>query len=88
MLSGIVVVMCMTPPDVISTRLYNQSVDCNGRGRLYSGPLDCLFKVFRAEGLPGLYKGVVANYLRLGPHSVLTLNIWIYLRETKSRPSC
>ncbi|XP_059352120.1 solute carrier family 25 member 35-like isoform X1 [Daphnia carinata] len=83
MLSGVAVAAAMTPLDVVSTRLYNQTLDVHGKGIYYSGPLDCLIKVFKAEGVFGLYKGCLANYLRVGPHSVLTLTIWTYLRESK-----
>ncbi|XP_046453376.1 solute carrier family 25 member 35-like [Daphnia pulex] len=83
MLSGVAVAVAMTPFDVISTRLYNQTLDRYGKGVYYSGPFDCLIKVFKAEGFFGLYKGCLANYLRVGPHSVLTLTIWTFLRETK-----
>lgn len=33
LLSSVVVVLCMTPFDVVSTRLYNQPVEASGRGR-------------------------------------------------------
>lgn len=85
MLSGIAVVIAMTPFDVVSTRLYNQKLDNRGRGLLYAGITDCVLKVVKVEGLYGLYKGLVANYLRIGPHSVLTLTIWTYLREMEKR---
>ena len=81
MLSGIAVVICMTPFDVVSTRLYNQSLDHRGKGLYYSGAADCFLKVFRTEGLLGLYKGCSANYMRVGPHTVLMLSFWTYLRE-------
>lgn len=83
MLSGVAVAVAMTPFDVISTRLYNQKLNSHGKGLYYSGPVDCLVKVFRSEGVLGLYKGCLANYLRVGPHSVLTLSIWTYLRESQ-----
>ena len=83
MLSGVAVAAAMTPLDVISTRLYNQTLDSNGKGIYYANPVDCLIKVFKKEGFFGLYKGCLANYLRVGPHSVLTLSMWTYLRETK-----
>lgn len=85
MLSGIAVAIAMTPFDVVSTRLYNQTLDSQGRGRLYAGITDCIVKMVKAEGLYGLYKGLLANYLRVGPHSVLTLSFWSYLREMEKR---
>lgn len=33
------------------------------------------------EGLLGLYKGIGAVYLRLGPHTVLSLFFWDELRK-------
>jgi solute carrier family 25 protein 34/35 len=72
MLSGIFVVLAVTPFDVSSTRLMNQKVAANGRAELYTGVADCMIQTFRAEGIAGLYKGVSALYLRLGPHTVFT----------------
>lgn len=34
------------------------------RGKLYSGPIDCLYKTFKAEGIAGWYKGTTAHLLR------------------------
>jgi len=39
-------------------------------GALYSGPIDCARKTFHSEGVRGFYKGVIAHYLRIGPHTV------------------
>ncbi|XP_054740057.1 solute carrier family 25 member 35-like [Anastrepha obliqua] len=72
-IAGTVVAVAITPPDVVSTRLYNQEVDTYGKGVLYKGWLDCISKIFRTEGIRGLYKGFWANYLRQAPHSTLLL---------------
>jgi solute carrier family 25 protein 34/35 len=56
------------PLDVISTRLYQSQ----GRATTYSGPLDCAMQTVRAEGWAALQKGWLAQYSRLGPHTVLT----------------
>jgi solute carrier family 25 protein 34/35 len=37
LLSSVVVVLCMTPFDVVSTRLYNQPIDPSGRGTHHMG---------------------------------------------------
>lgn len=81
MLSGLAVVACMTPMDVVSTRLYNQGVDGNGKGLVYSGLLDCLRKIFYSEGLYGFYKGSTASLLRSGPHTILSLMFWNEYRK-------
>ncbi|XP_053086494.1 solute carrier family 25 member 35 [Pangasianodon hypophthalmus] len=80
MISSVVVVLFMTPFDVISTRLYNQPVDHLGKGQLYRGFMDCFSKTLRKEGVFGLYKGLGASYFRLGPHTILSLLFWNQLR--------
>ncbi|NWV01721.1 S2534 protein, partial [Upupa epops] len=81
MVSGVAVAVTMTPFDVVSTRLYNQPVHPDGRGKLYRGFFDCVLQISSKEGLLGLYKGIGAVYLRLGPHTVLSLFFWDELRK-------
>uniref|UniRef100_A0A3B3B868 Solute carrier family 25 member 35 n=1 Tax=Oryzias melastigma TaxID=30732 RepID=A0A3B3B868_ORYME len=81
MISSVVVVLAMTPFDVVSTRLYNQPVDHLGKGQLYKGFTDCFSKTLKKEGLAGLYKGLGASYFRLGPHTILSLFFWDELRK-------
>lgn len=47
------------------------------QGKLYRGFLDCFAQISSKEGLLGLYKGIGAVYLRLGPHTVLSLCFWL-----------
>ncbi|TRZ04363.1 hypothetical protein DNTS_029579 [Danionella cerebrum] len=68
MISSVVVVMAMTPFDVVSTRLYNQ-------------PVDNLGKTLKKEGMTGLYKGLGASYFRIGPHTIISLLFWNELRN-------
>lgn len=81
--SGLIQTIMINPFDVVSTRLYNQEVDANGKGVLYSGVSDCFRKIFKTEGLSGMYKGVVANYMRLAPHSLFCLLFWDILKDLK-----
>lgn len=81
MVSSIAVVAVMTPFDVVSTRLYNQPVDGAGKGQLYGGLADCLLKTWRQEGPLALYKGLGPAYLRLGPHTILSMLFWDELRK-------
>ncbi|XP_044777528.1 solute carrier family 25 member 35 isoform X2 [Neomonachus schauinslandi] len=80
MVSGIAVVLAMTPFDVVSTRLYNQPTDARGKGLMYRGMLDALLQTARTEGVFGMYKGIGASYFRLGPHTILSLFFWDRLR--------
>ncbi|XP_069339459.1 solute carrier family 25 member 35 isoform X3 [Eulemur rufifrons] len=81
MVSGIAVVLAMTPFDVASTRLYNQPTDAQGKGLMYRGILDALLQTARTEGILGMYKGIGASYFRLGPHTILSLFFWDQLRS-------
>jgi len=85
MTSGVVVVMLMTPFDVVSTRLYNQGIDAAGRGLLYRNVADCFVRTFTAEGIWGFYKGCGASFFRLGPHTVLSLVFWDELQAVCHR---
>ncbi|KAI8997739.1 mitochondrial carrier domain-containing protein [Pilobolus umbonatus] len=66
MVTGVLVCFAMNPFDVISTRMYNQGVDSNGKGLLYKSPTDAFVKIVKIEGVRGLYKGFLAHYLRIG----------------------
>ncbi|XP_066120317.1 solute carrier family 25 member 35 [Saccopteryx bilineata] len=80
MVSGVAVVLAMTPFDVVSTRLYNQPTDTQGKGLMYRGLLDAMLQTARTEGIFGMYKGIGASYFRLGPHTILSLFFWDQLR--------
>lgn len=66
LLTGVIVTVCMNPLDVVSTRVYN------ARPGFYKGLGDCFRRTLAAEGVTGLYKGLAAHYIRLGPHTVYT----------------
>lgn len=80
LVSSFIVCCFMTPPDVITTRLYNQKV-VNGKGVMYSSLLDCAQKTVKGEGIRGLYKGFAAHYARIGPHTILTFIFWEALKR-------
>ncbi|XP_028922048.1 solute carrier family 25 member 34 [Ornithorhynchus anatinus] len=81
MISSVAVVGVMTPFDMVSTRLYNQPVDEMGRGVLYRGFLDCFVKISQKESILAFYKGLGPAYLRLGPHTILSLLFWDEFRK-------
>jgi solute carrier family 25 protein 34/35 len=75
--SGACVCMAMQPADTALTRMYNQPTKqlSNGKfvGALYANPIDCLWKTFKTEGIRGWYKGTTAHFLRIAPHTIITL---------------
>lgn len=83
MVTGVFFVMGITPFDVVATRMFNQGVDTNGKGLLYRNVFDCFVKTFQIEGIRGLYKGLLANYVRQTPHTILSLTFWEQFKELK-----
>ncbi|KAM6498670.1 Mitochondrial carrier domain containing protein [Amanita muscaria] len=75
--SGMCVLLVMQPADTTLTRVYNQPTtklpDGKVVGALYRSPIDCLWKTFKAEGIYGWYKGSTAHFLRIAPHTIITL---------------
>ncbi|RPD82273.1 mitochondrial carrier [Lentinus tigrinus ALCF2SS1-7] len=75
--SGLCVLAMMQPTDTVLTRMYNQPTirtpDGRHVGALYKNPLDCLWKTLKAEGPLGWYKGSTAHFLRIVPHTIVTL---------------
>ena len=56
------------PIDVVKSRIMNSR-----EGGLYKGPLDCIWKTLRSEGPQAFFKGWLPAYLRIGPHTVISL---------------
>ncbi|XP_075969958.1 solute carrier family 25 member 35-like isoform X2 [Anticarsia gemmatalis] len=79
-ISGVVVALAICPFDVTTVRLYNQGSAQHGKV-LYKGIFDCLTKIYKTEGLYGLYKGIGPLYLRIAPHTTLSLVIWDLLNN-------
>lgn len=80
MTASILLVFAMNPFDVISTRLYNQPMK-NGVGTMYKNISDCAIKLLGTEGVTCFYKGTLAHYLRIGPHTVMTFIFWEKLKH-------
>lgn len=75
--SGLCVLAAMQPADTTLTRMYNQPTRQlpNGKfvGTLYKNPIDCLWKTLQIEGPFGWYKGSLAHFFRITPHTIVTL---------------
>eukprot|EP00051_Salpingoeca_urceolata_P019491 m.285237 g.285237 ORF g.285237 m.285237 type:complete len:92 (-) comp19431_c0_seq4:44-319(-) len=79
--AGTAVICSLEPGFGSSVRVYNQPTGPDGKGLYYKGTIDALLKTVKAEGVFGLYKGVGALYLRIGPHTVLTFVFWEQLKR-------
>lgn len=62
-------------PQVIRAKLQEQGQMRNSENK-YSGVVDCIKKVFRSEGIPGMYRGCATNLLRTTPSAVITFTTY------------
>lgn len=74
MITGLVSTTATAPIDMIKTQMFVN-------GSKYNGPLDCMKSIFEKEGIRGLFKGWTANYVRLGPQTVIVFLVMEKLRE-------
>lgn len=59
--AGLTAAIFSTPVDTIKTRLMQQPVGSDGKGKLYRGMLDCASQTVKGEGFMGLYRKFTKN---------------------------
>ncbi|XP_065659707.1 mitochondrial substrate carrier family protein ucpB [Hydra vulgaris] len=79
MFSGLVTAFMTNPVDVIKTRIMSENVVAN-KSLVYVSTTACFAKILKSEGVLGFYKGFMPNWMRLGPHTVITFLIFERLR--------
>lgn len=72
-LSGILAVTITYPSDLIRRRLQLQGFD--QAVPHYSGIIDCVTKIIRYEGYRGIYRGLLATYIKLFPTAAI--QFWV-----------
>ncbi|ORY00067.1 mitochondrial carrier [Basidiobolus meristosporus CBS 931.73] len=75
-MAGFVCSLVTSPMDLVKSRLMLQRDQ-----HKYRGILDCAFQTVKYEGFLGLYRGFMMNWLRLGPHTIITFLIFEKLRH-------
>ena len=68
-LSGLAAISFTYPTDLIRRRLQLQGFDT--AVPTYKGIGDCASKIFRKQGLRGLYRGLLASYIKLFPTTAI-----------------
>jgi solute carrier family 25 phosphate transporter 23/24/25/41 len=66
------------PVDLLRRRMQLQGI--GGNPRLYSGPIDAVKKIVAADGIGGLYKGMVACYLKVVPSIAISFCTYEVMR--------
>jgi hypothetical protein len=72
--SGLVTTTACNPFDIIKTRVMTDR-------KLYKGPIDCAIKTLKHEGPQAFFKGWLPNYLRLGPHFIMSIPLFEFFRK-------
>ncbi|CAK4611039.1 unnamed protein product [Aphanomyces euteiches] len=80
MFAGFMAATVTSPVDVIKTRIMHQKTV------VYANAFDALRKIVKNEGIAGLYKGWLPNWMRLGPHTMITLMIFEEMRKLFGLP--
>eukprot|EP00003_Mantamonas_plastica_P014323 TRINITY_DN2484_c0_g4_i1.p1 TRINITY_DN2484_c0_g4~~TRINITY_DN2484_c0_g4_i1.p1 ORF type:complete len:308 (-),score=96.28 TRINITY_DN2484_c0_g4_i1:15-938(-) len=81
MIAGVCTATTTSPVDVIKTRIMSQPVDEFGKGKLYRNALHCGVQVFKTEGIMAFFKGWNGQWLRIGPHTIISFVIFEQLRS-------
>ncbi|XP_071176606.1 mitochondrial substrate carrier family protein ucpB-like [Mytilus edulis] len=81
MVAGFMAALTTSPVDVVKTRIMNQKYE-HHHEKVYKGTFDCLMKIVKTEGFLGLYKGFIPNWMRIGPHTVISFFIFEQLRRS------
>jgi solute carrier family 25 (mitochondrial aspartate/glutamate transporter), member 12/13 len=79
-LSGAIATTCIYTIDLTKTKL--QDDKAVGAARRYKGPWDCFKKIYRADGIRGLYRGWPPNVLLVMPEKAIKLTLNDYFRRT------
>jgi len=82
MVAGVVAAAVTSPVDLVKSRVMVQPVDpATGQGTLYKGMIDCFRRVIETEGASALFKGFNSQWLRIGPHTTVSLMAFEQLRH-------
>ena len=78
-ISGLLTTTIVSPIDIIKTRIMTDNTSTN---RLYKSSFDCAYKLLMKEGPEAFLKGWLPNYLRLGPHFLVSLSLAELIRKS------
>lgn len=64
------------PLDTVRRLLQVQDVKVKRDGVRYSGMVDCFVRVVQRDGIRGLYRGLLANYLKVIPSVAISFTVF------------
>lgn len=82
MLAGVVAAAVTSPSDLVKSRMMAQPLDvATGRGKLYASTTACYMQIVANEGALALFKGFHGQWLRIGPHTTVSLMAFEQMRH-------
>ncbi|CAE8593258.1 unnamed protein product [Polarella glacialis] len=81
MVAGVAAAAATTPVDLAKSRIMSQTVDATGRGTLYNGTFECLMHLAKEKGTASIFRGFNMQWLRIGPHTTISLMCFEQLRR-------
>ncbi|ORX76069.1 mitochondrial carrier [Basidiobolus meristosporus CBS 931.73] len=75
-MAGFMCAVTTSPIDLVKSRIMLQNDK-----KKYRGVIDCMLKTVKYEGFFGLYRGFFLNWLRMGPHTIVTFLVFEELRS-------
>lgn len=79
-ISGTISKVIVYPMDTVKKRLQAQAV-FGPSGDVYEGMVDCIIKIYRHEGLPSFYRGILPSVLKTGIATGLSFSIYRWTKN-------
>nr|XP_024217255.1 calcium-binding mitochondrial carrier protein Aralar1 isoform X2 [Halyomorpha halys] len=80
-MAGATGVAAVYPIDLVKTRMQNQRINPQIDERIYHDSIDCFFKVFKNEGIRGLYRGIIPQICGIAPEKAAKLTVNDLVRD-------
>lgn len=75
-ITNIAVGVLNSPPDVVKTRLQDQSFASNSNLKPYKGTWDCVMTMWRTEGLASFFRGSLMRIVRIAPGGAIQFGVY------------
>lgn len=80
--AGFLTAMVTNPVDVVKTRIMEQLAHSDTAHRKYTSAWHCITTTVRSEGVSALWKGSMASWARIGPHTTVSLMVFEGIRAS------
>jgi hypothetical protein len=78
--AGFLTAMVTNPVDIVKTRMMEQLAHSDSTHLKYTSSWHCATSTIRTEGVAALWKGSLASWARIGPHTTVSLMVFEGIR--------